>query len=351
MRPGAPSRPSMRFGAIGNPKTYGWYRDWLVRAGKAGFDLLTTGDSQSLWADPFVTLSVAASVTDHARLAVTVSNARTRHPAVTASCLAALNELAPGRVVYGLSSGDSALKNIGLPPAKVTEVGEYARAVKELCAGRHARWQGRDIQMQWPGFDLPVWMAAEGPRMQHLAGQIADGVLLSNALDQGVLQRAKDNLAAGAESVGRSADGIEVWCMAAMCFANSEEEGIHRLRSLLAGTANHVYRFHHDGKDVPEEYRTALAEMQDRYDYRHHASPATAEENAELVERLGLVQFLAGRSVIAGPPDRCVERIQELSSLGIDSLLIHHHANEPLEFMDIFASDVAPQLGVGKAAR
>lgn len=334
----------IRMGAIANPTTFGWYRRWAGLAEKAGFSLLATGDSQSLWADPFVTLAAGASVTRSARLAVTVSNPRTRHPAVVASCLAALHDLTGGRVVYGIGSGDSALRNIGLPAGRVAEVGEFARAVKRLCAGQEITWQGAHAAVRWAAFDLPVFVAAEGPRMQHLAGQVADGVLLSNALDPAVLASARRQLAAGAESAGRSADEVEVWCMAAMCFAETEAAATWRLRALLAGTANHVYRFHTDGKDVPEELRGAIATLQERYDSRHHASPATGEHNARLVEELGLVEFLAARSVIAGPPERCAERIAELAALGVRNVLVHHQANDPVEFMETFGAAVAPHV-------
>lgn len=332
----------MRFGAIANPTDFGWYRRWAELGEEAGFSLLATGDSQSLWADPFVTLAIGASVTRSARLAVTVSNPRTRHPAVVASCLAALGELASGRVVYGIGSGDSALRNIGLRPGRVKEVGEFAQAVKRLCAGEEIIWQGARAAVRWAQCDVPVWIAAEGPRMQYLAGQIADGVLLSNALNPAVLAGARRQLAAGAEAAGRPVEDIEVWCMAAMCFAETEGAAIHRLRALLAGTANHVYRFHLADKDVPVQLREPLRTLQERYDSRHHASPATAEHNARLVEELGLVDFLADRSVIAGPPERCLERIGELAGMGVRNLLVHHQANDPIEFMETFAAGVAP---------
>lgn len=343
---GLSRQSGVNLGVIGNPTTYGWYRPWLVAAEEAGFSLVSSGDSQSLWADPFVSLAVAGAVTSSARLGVTVSNPRTRHPAVVASALAALHDLTGGRVVYGISSGDSALRNLGLPPARVAEVGEFARAVKDLCAGREVTWQGTPAVVRWAACDVPVWLAAEGPKMQFLAGQIADGVLLSNALDPTVLERARENLAAGAASVGRSADDIEIWCLSAMCLADTERAGIHRLRSLLAGTANHVYRHHFEDKGVPEEYRAALLTLQQHYDSRHHASPATATHNADLVERLGLVDFLAERSVIAGPPEQCVERISDLARLGVTNLLIHAHANEPLEFMREFQSGITPHLSL-----
>ncbi len=87
-------------------KDYDWYRRWLEVAEASGFDLLSTGDSQSLWADPFITMAVAAEHTTRPRIGVTVSNPQTRHPAVVASSLVALQQLSGGRIVYGLSSGD-----------------------------------------------------------------------------------------------------------------------------------------------------------------------------------------------------------------------------------------------------
>jgi alkanesulfonate monooxygenase SsuD/methylene tetrahydromethanopterin reductase-like flavin-dependent oxidoreductase (luciferase family) len=185
-------------------------------------------------------------------------------------------------------------------------------------------------------------MAAEGPKTQFLAGQIADGVILSNALDRDVLRAAKQNIGAGAAAAGRRLEDIEIWCMAAMSPGRTEDEGIARVRYLLAGTANHVYRFHTDGKAVPERHVDAIAELQRRYDSTAHATPERAEANAELVEELGLVEFLAARSVIAGPPERRVERIREVAAAGATNLIVSQFVDDQLAFMDEFAAEIAP---------
>jgi 5,10-methylenetetrahydromethanopterin reductase len=339
---GSGPEPAVRFATGTTVKDYDWYRRWLQVAESCGFEMLTTGDSQSLWADPFVSMAVAAERTARPRLGITVSNPMTRHPAVVASSLVALQDLSGGRMIYGLSTGDSALRAIGVQPARVAELEEFARAVKGLCAGETVRWQGTDLVLRWGSHPVPLWMAAEGPRTQFLAGQIADGVILSNALDAEVMAQARANVASGAASVGRSADGIDIWCMAAMCLADSEDEGVDKLKFLLAGTANHVYRFHMDQKGVPAEHVRALAILQDRYDSRHHATPERAGANAELVEELGLVDFLARRSVIAGPPEHCVERIRQVARAGATNLIVSQFVNDPFEFMQVFARDIGP---------
>ena len=75
----------MRFATGTTVKDYRWYHEWLRVAEDAGFSMLTTGDSQSLWADPFVTMAVAAERTTAPRIGVTVSNPMTRHPGTLAA--------------------------------------------------------------------------------------------------------------------------------------------------------------------------------------------------------------------------------------------------------------------------
>lgn len=334
--------PRVRFATGTTVKDFDWYRQWLHAAERARFEIVTVGDSQSLWADPFVAMAFAAEVTDAPGIALTVSNPQTRHPAVVASSLVALQQLSGGRIRYGLSSGDSALRNIGVPAASLSQLREFGVAVKELCAGRTAQFRGQELVLRWGRYETPLWMAAEGPKTQFLAGQIADAVILSNALDRDVMEAAKQNIAAGAAAAGRRLDDIEIWCMAAMSPGRTEEEGIARVRYLLAGTANHVYRFHTDGKAVPEQYLGAIAELQRRYDSTAHATPERAQANAELVEELGLVEFLAGRSVIAGPPERRVERIREIAAAGATNLIVSQFVDDQLAFMDEFAAEIAP---------
>jgi alkanesulfonate monooxygenase SsuD/methylene tetrahydromethanopterin reductase-like flavin-dependent oxidoreductase (luciferase family) len=334
--------PRVRFATGTTVKDFDWYRSWLQAAERAKFEMITVGDSQSLWAEPFVAMAFAAEVTNEPNIALTVSNPQTRHPAVVASSLVALQQLSGGRIRYGVSSGDSALRNIGVPPASLARLREFGVAVRELCAGRTAQFDGHELVLRWGHHETPLWMAAEGPKTQFLAGQIADGVILSNALDRDVMDAARQNNSAGAAAAGRRLEEIEIWCMAAMSPGRTEEEGIARLRYLLAGTANHVYRFHTEGKAVPEQYLDAIAELQRRYDSSAHAMPERAEANAKLVENLGLVEFLAARSVIAGPPERRVERIREVAAAGATNLIVSQFVDDQLAFMDEFAAEIAP---------
>jgi 5,10-methylenetetrahydromethanopterin reductase len=334
----------LTFGTGTTVRDFAAYREWLRVAEDCGFALLTTGDSQSLWADPFVSTTVAALATTRPRLGITVSNPVTRNPAVVASSLVALQDLSGGRVAYGISSGDSALRNIGERPATVSELRDFALAVRALCETGAARWRGRELTLRWSSARVPIWLAAEGPRTQQLAGRIADGVVLSNALTAEATDRAFRNLAAGAREAGRSVDEIEVWWMVNLVPAATEAEGVDSVRSILAGTANHVFRFTLDGKGVPDEHRAGLEALQREYDSAHHASPATAAANAELVDRYGLTEWLARQSTIAGPDERCVERLHEVAEAGAKRLLVAQFVPDQLGFMRWFAERIAPHF-------
>jgi 5,10-methylenetetrahydromethanopterin reductase len=336
------SEARIQFGTGTTVRDFAAYEEWLRVAEDCGFELLTTGDSQSLWADPFVSMTVAAQRTTRPRLAITVSNPMTRHPAVVASMATALQQISGGRFAYGVSSGDSALRNIGMRPARVAELEEYVSCIQAMCDGRPASYNGAEQMLRWDHRPTPIWIGAEGPRTLELAGRIAQGVVLSNSLTAQALERNLSHVRRGAEAAGRSFDDIEVWCMANVVPAETEAAGINQIRSVLAGTANHVFRFTLEGKGLPGELVPKIAELKQRYDSRHHASPATAAHNAELVDELGLTHYLARQSTIAGPIEHCIERLHEVAAAGVKRIIVAQFVADPMEFMSTFAAKVLP---------
>src|SRR5919106_2284886 len=96
--------PGIRIGTGTTVRRFDEYGTWLDTAEGVGFDLLTTGDSQSLWADCFSIMIYAATHTTRPRLAITVSNPKTRHPAVTASAAASVQQISDGRFSFGIAS-------------------------------------------------------------------------------------------------------------------------------------------------------------------------------------------------------------------------------------------------------
>jgi hypothetical protein len=84
--------------------------------------------------------------------------------------------------------------------------------------------------------------------------------------------------------------------------------------------------------------------LKSRYDSRHHASPATAAHNAALVDELGLTSYLAKQSTIAGPIERCIERLHEVAAAGVRQIIVAQFVPDPMDFMKTFADRVLPEF-------
>ena len=78
-----------------------------------GFDVALIPDSQALAREVYVTLTACAANTNKITLGTGITNPLTRHPSVTASAIASLNDLSGGRALLGIGRGDSAVRKIG----------------------------------------------------------------------------------------------------------------------------------------------------------------------------------------------------------------------------------------------
>jgi 5,10-methylenetetrahydromethanopterin reductase len=316
--------PEMKFGSPRYARDLGEFVEWCQLAEQVGLDLIGYGDSSALWIDPFVALTLAAQHTKRARLVTTVTNPATRHPSVMASGFAGLQAASNGRAVMGIGGGDSALLNLGMRPPPNAEMEEYIRCVRALCAGEEAAYHGRKLRMQWPQqHKLPIWIAANGPKTLELAGRVADGVIAHLGVDEPSVRETYRHIEAGARSAGRDPESIEVWWMTYAYISKTEEEGWRDLRFIVGGMANHVFRFGFEGKAVPEEMQAPLLQLQREYRSDLHADPRhRGGHNAELVERLGLTEFVGRRFALCGPPEQVAEGFRKMASWGATNHLL-----------------------------
>ena len=183
-------------------------------AEEQGFDYIGIPDSQSLWRELYLSLSVVANNTSRVRIGPTVTNALTRHPAVAASAIATLNEISGGRAFFGIGSGDSAILNLGLRPARLAELQEYIEALRAILSGDSYDYQGRSIHVQWSEKPVPIIMSAEGPKTLAIAGGIADAVIIHSGLTKDVLADTIARIRGGERAAGRPEGSAEVWAFA-----------------------------------------------------------------------------------------------------------------------------------------
>src|SRR5689334_10361677 len=115
---------------------------WKVvkRAEELGYARAWFYDTQLLNAEIFVAMGAAAVKTSKIRLATGVLIPSNRIAPVAASALMSLNALAPGRVDFGISTGFTARRTMGVGPVKLADMRLYIEQVERLIAGETLEW-------------------------------------------------------------------------------------------------------------------------------------------------------------------------------------------------------------------
>jgi 5,10-methylenetetrahydromethanopterin reductase len=313
-----------------------------VLAEEVGFDWFGVGDSQSVFRELYATLAVCATATRRIKLGPTVTNPITRHPAVSAAAMATIEDLAPGRTIFGMGSGDSAVLNLGERPARMAEMREYLDSMRALLTGGQAQYRGRPLNLSWPGHQIPLYLAAEGPKTLQLAGEVADGVIVNVGLGEALVREAVAHVHAGAKRVGRDPAEVEIWALARVNVCDDPAAGIDEIKMELASSAHHVFRFTLEGKHVPDEMVAAIERVQ--REYRPAAHEQLAGPNAALVEEPSLLSFLADRFAVVGTPGVCAEKVSAVVEAGIPNILFTGFVRDRERLLRALGEDVLPAV-------
>ncbi len=146
-----------------------------------------------LWEDCFrssawAAAAAALAATDHLRVGVGIAPFPLRNVAASAMEVATIERIFPGRLLPGFGHGvQDWMRQIGAKAASpLTLMQEQLPALRALLAGDTVSTEGRyvrlrDVSLDWPPVVPPrVYAAAEGPKTLHLAGAVADGVILDS---------------------------------------------------------------------------------------------------------------------------------------------------------------------------
>ena len=308
-----------------------------------GFDYIGIPDSQSLWRELYLSLSVVADATSKVGIGPTVTNALTRHPAVAASAIATLNEMSGGRAYFGIGSGDSAILNLGLRPARLKEMQEYIEAMRAILSGQSYEYKGREIHVKWSENPVPIIMSAEGPKTLALAGGIADAVIVHSGLSKEVLVETIAKIREGERAAGRPEGSAKVWAFAKCNVADRREDAIDEIKMALAASGHHAFRFTLEGKNVPEHLQEAIMALQGEYVPSEHEQLGDTR-NAAISDELGLTEFLADRFAVVGTPEDCLAKVRTIEEAGVDNLLILAISSDSDNIIRRFGEEVIARI-------
>lgn len=191
----------------------------LVRlAERRGFDGLWIPENTGR--ELFTQLGAFASATERIRLGPGIANIFTRTPTLLAQGAATLDQVSNGRAWLGLGTGHQPNLEAGHGVAYGRPLGRMRDAVRIIRAVLQGEQlpespvvSATSFRLETPAVrpDLPLYVAALGPRMCRLAGELADGVIL-NWATPAYVREALAQICAGAESAGRDPASIDVAC-------------------------------------------------------------------------------------------------------------------------------------------
>lgn len=305
-------------------------------AEQSGFDHVWAWDNQMLGQDAFALLTLAADRTERILLGTCVTNPVTRDPTVLAGVFATLNNFSGGRMICGIGRGDSAVRMQKVKPSNLAALEDAIHVIRELGAGRTAEVAGNEIQFGYAqDIEVPVFVAAYGPKALTLAGRVADGVILQIA-DPAVIKWCVGFVRAGAEAAGRDPDAIHVQCAAPLRIGDDIAELREAVRWFPALVGNHISDLlrHHAPADLPAEL-TEYVQHRTTYDYAEHTRPGA--QHAAYVP-----DAIVDRFTVIGTPERCAERLEELAAIGVTEMNVYLKVDDPAALVRDIGEQLVP---------
>ena len=273
--------------------------DLASRADALGYDSVWV--THGLGRDSFLVLAAYGTATTRVGLGNGVVPIYPRHPVAMAQAALTLNEMTGGRFRLGLgvSHRASIEAMLGLSVVDPLAVMREYVAVVRGALGAGAAFEGKYYRVHWslalptrPAAP-PVYLAALGPKMCELAGEIADGAILWLCSPDYVRNVARPAIERGRRRAGKTLDGFEL--IAAVPLAVTDDAPAARAafqaelaryaalpfyRAMLdaSGLGDGLRAFDRDGA-VPESMALALGGIGD---------PGTARAYLEAYRKVGV---------------------------------------------------------------
>lgn len=255
----------------------------------------------------FAVAGAAAARTERIGIGIGVVNPWTRHPVLTAMEAAGLDELADGRLVLGMGASNERWMTawLGIPfDRPVTRTREAVDAVRDLLAGKAVRREvagyavDAALSIRPPRPDVPIYLGVKGRRALAVAGECADGVLLSVMSSPGYTRWAREQL-------GSSSRAVAVYAV----FACADDGA--SVRDRVRPTVAKYLGIHgdHDITRVAGLDPDLCLELRRRL---LRGEPAAALVTDQILDAVA----------IAGTPDQCVEAMARYREAGADTLVL-----------------------------
>jgi probable F420-dependent oxidoreductase len=305
----------------------------------AGFKYGWFFDSHVLWRDCYVTMAMCMEHTEKMRFGPLVTNPGVRDWSVAASMYATLAIQSGGRFDMGVGRGDSSRRVLGKRPHTIENMVEFSDKLRALIRGEKVTYDEIETQLPWAvGYEMPVWIAAYGPKALAGAGQSGDGLVIQLAEPQLVKWFSDQAIAAG-KAAGRDMSNYQIMS-AAPVWVGDMDKGRTQTRWFPGMVGNHVAdiveKYGKDNPDIPSSL-TAYIEGRKGYDYKEHA-----DKDAHHLSFI--TNDIIDGFAILGPVEEHVRKLKELEAVGVTQFNIYLMCGEEERILAEYAEHVLPHF-------
>jgi probable F420-dependent oxidoreductase len=275
--------------------------------------------------DQFAILAACAVATRTIRLGTSISSVFVRSAPTIGMAAATVDQLSQGRFVLGLGGSHRVQvePEHGIPFVQPTaRLRDTVAIVRALVRDGVVSHRGDTITIE--RFDLwfrplrpqiPIYVAALFPTMLEIAGELADGVLLTWPTPR-TIARAVQHVAIGARCAGRAATDVDVASLIPCAVAKTAAAARDALRPAVGLYAGFFPRYNRLLAEAG--FGDAVRAIKEAFD-RGGRDAAVTKVPDELIDAVAL----------AGTPETCRERIEEYRRAGLALPIISPRASGP----------------------
>ena len=272
------------------------YQELSSQAEKNGFEAVWVPEGGGR--DSLTSLATIAMKTDTVKLGTGILPIFARTPTNTAMSAAGMAAVSDGRFLLGLGVGHAPTveSRDGIPfNQPMTRMRETIQIIKALLSGEEVNFTGKQFKITGasmgaatPKTKVPIYIAALGPQMLEMVGELADGVLMNwTAVDY--LGEAIGHIKRGAEKAGRDPNEIDIAGYVRVAVGDNLTESRVSLRRQVARYAsNPFYRNFFAQTGFDKEMSAAAAALADGN--LDKAADSITEEMQDQVAIVGTVE-------------------------------------------------------------
>lgn len=250
------------------------------------------------------------------------------HPSIVAQAFATLAVMFPGRVVLGLGSGESLndVPALGFKwpgfKERTARLLEAITLIRRLWVEERVTFEGKFYKTEKatiydrPSTPVPVYLAASGPTVAKMAGEVAEGyICTSGKAPELYRETLLPNVSAGLQAAGRAPDSIDRMIEMKVSFDTDRQRAL---------------------EDTREWAALALS-----------AEEKVSVEDPVEMERLAAtlpIERAASRWIVSTDPDEHVARIKQYMDLGFRHLVFHAPGRDQNRFLRLYGKQVLPRL-------